>query len=128
VLLPQFRFYRSSGLPQYATSMIYTGRSDAELASLRFCDMPFTVDSAGVWADERAEATRLPAVAAYPRLYALGADAYRIASALHSGRVRSGELLPGASGWMELGPNGALSRRLECVEMRADGLVPTVIR
>jgi outer membrane PBP1 activator LpoA protein len=128
VLLPQFRFYRSSGLPQYATSMIYTGRPDAELASMRFCDMPFTVDSSGVWAAERTVASRLPAVAAYPRLYALGADAYRVASSLHGGRFRSGELLPGASGWMEWGTNGALSRRLECVEMRADGLVPTVVR
>ncbi|WP_169577476.1 penicillin-binding protein activator [Sinimarinibacterium sp. CAU 1509] len=125
VLLPQFRFYRSSGLPQYATSMIYNGRPDAELASLRFCDMPFTVDSSGVWADERSQASRLPAVAAYPRLYALGADAYRVATALHSGRFRSGELLPGASGWMEWTARGTLTRRLECVEMRADGLVPT---
>ncbi|MFP5304673.1 MAG: penicillin-binding protein activator [Gammaproteobacteria bacterium] len=125
VLLPQLRFYRATGLPHYATSLVYDGRPDRELAGLRFCDMPFMLDAAGDWAQQRALATQLSAVASYPRLYALGRDAYQLATSLQSGRLRVGDALDGASGRLEWAGSSALLRRLDCVEMQADGLVPT---
>ncbi|MEQ1439650.1 penicillin-binding protein activator [Fontimonas sp. SYSU GA230001] len=123
VLLPQFRFYRASGLPLYATSLIYDGRADADLSGLRFCDMPFMLDAEGDWSRERAEAAGLASAAAYPRLYALGRDAYQIARALQRGELRVGDGYRGASGQMEWAGSSALVRRLDCVDLRADGVV-----
>lgn len=127
VLLPQFRFYRASGLPHYATSLVYDGRPDAELAGLRFCDMPFMVDAQGPWMQERTMAARLPADATYPRLYALGRDAHDVAMSLQRGSLRVGDAFNGATGRLEWTGSSVLGRRLECVELRADRLVSTVL-
>lgn len=126
VLLPQFRFYRAGGLPLYATSLIYDGRIDAEVAGLRFCDMPFMVEADSDWSRERAAAGRLPSVAAYPRLYALGRDAHQIATSMQRGELRVGDGVSGASGRLEWSGSSALVRRLDCVDMRANGLVAAV--
>ncbi len=122
VLMPQLRFYRASDLPHYATSLVYNGRIDRDLNGLRFCDMPFMLDQVGELAIERQRAERLPWVAATPRLYALGWDAYRVATALRSGQLRVGDPAQGASGRFEWSGSSALLRRLECAEMR-DGVV-----
>lgn len=126
VLLPQFRFHRASGLPHYATALVYDGRPDAELAGLRFCDMPFMLDAQNAWAQERTLAARLPADAAYPRLYALGRDAYDVAVSLQRGTLRVGDAYAGATGRLEWTGSSALGRRLDCAELRADRLVSTV--
>ncbi|WP_159431069.1 penicillin-binding protein activator [Fontimonas thermophila] len=127
VLLPQFRFYRAGGLPHYATALAYDGKPDPELTGLRFCDIPFMLDAQGVWAQERALAARLPAAAAYPRLYALGRDAYDLAVALQRGFLRVGDGYTGAIGRLEWIGSSVLARRLDCAELRASGLVPTAL-
>lgn len=120
VLLPQFRFHRATGLPHYATSMVYDGRGDAELAGLRFCDMPFMLDTTGELAQERQQASSLSNVGAYPRLYALGRDAYAVAAALQRGGLRVGDSLDGATGVLEWGDSSTIQRRLRCAALRAD--------
>lgn len=122
VLMPQLRFYRASDLPHYATSLVYTGRADRDLNGLRVCDMPFMLDQSGSLAEERTRAMSLPPVAATPRLYALGWDAYRVATALRSGQLRVGDAAQGVSGRFEWNGSSALLRRLECAEVR-DGVV-----
>ncbi len=124
LLMPQLRFYRASDLPHYATSLVYSGRIDRDLNGLRFCDMPFRLDQAGELAMERQRAERLPWVAGTPRLYALGWDAYRIATALRSGQLRVGDPAQGASGRFEWSGSSALLRRLECAEMRDGAVLP----
>lgn len=123
VLLPQFRFHRATGLPHYATSMVYAGRGDVDLAGLRFCDMPFMLDDSGPLADERRQALSASSVSAYPRLYALGRDAYEVAAALQDGRLRVGDSLDGASGTLEWADSSVIGRRLRCAGLRADGIV-----
>lgn len=122
ILMPQLRFYRASDLPHYATSLVYSGKADRDLNGLRICDMPFMLDQAGALADERVRASQLPSVAATPRLYALGWDAYRVAVGLRSGQLRVGDAAQGVSGRLEWSGSSALLRRLECAEMR-DGVI-----
>ncbi len=124
VLMPQLRFYRASDLPHYATSLVYSGKIDRDLNGLRFCDMPFMLDQVGELAVERQRAERLPWVAGTPRLYALGWDAYRVATALRSGQLRVGDAAQGASGRFEWSGSSALQRHLECAEMRDGVLLP----
>ncbi|HEY1075878.1 MAG TPA: penicillin-binding protein activator [Fontimonas sp.] len=124
ILMPQLRFYRASDLPHYSTSLVFGGRADRDLSGLRFCDMPFMIDQAGELAQQRERAQRLPWVATTPRLYALGWDAYRIASALRTGQLRVGDAAQGASGRFEWSDSSALLRRLECAEMRDGAVLP----
>ena len=72
-------------------------------------------------------AAQLPADATYPRLYALGRDAYDVAMSLQRGTLRVGDAFNGATGRLEWTGSSALGRRLECVELRADRLVSTVL-
>jgi uncharacterized protein len=126
VLLPQFRFHRATGLPHYATALVYDGRPDGELAGLRFCDMPFMLAADGDLASERGLASSLPTVGSFPRLYALGRDAYGVAAALQRGQLRVGDAVEGASGYLEWGGGGVLARRVDCAEMHAERVVPSL--
>ena len=98
----QVRPFLSAALPTYATSLVYSGRNDAlanvDLNGIRFVEMPWLVQP-----DH-------PAVMSYPRFdsiapelqrfYALGVDAFRLASELV--RKRSGITLDGVTGKLTL--------------------------
>lgn len=124
LLGPQFRFQRAGDLPIYATALVYDGRTDADRAGIRFCDTPWTIGDTLVWAPQRAEVEKLPSVAGQPRLYALGRDAYRVASGLLRGELRTGDAIDGATGRLAWNSGGVISRSLDCVQIQADGLRP----
>lgn len=119
LLRPQLRFYRASGIPVYATSHVYTGnlspQQDLDLDGIQFGDTPWTLAPAGLMAEARDRVARLwPAEhARYPRLYALGYDAYGLAAQLATGHLRGGFGYPGATGLLSLQANGRISRGLQ---------------
>ena len=99
------RPFLSNVLPTYATSLVYSGRNDAlanlDLNGIRFVEMPWLVQP-----DH-------PAVMGYPRFdslapelqrfYALGIDAFRLASELARNRTRID--LDGVTGKLTLSPS-----------------------
>lgn len=118
MIWPQLRYYRSSSLPVYATSLIYDGGIDTELNGVRFCDMPWMLDSkvANLTA-ARADAASFASARSQPRLYALGQDAFLLAGLIQKGDFQPAAGYPGASGQLSLGAGGVVSRRLECVQI-----------
>ncbi|MFV1973031.1 MAG: penicillin-binding protein activator [Thiohalobacterales bacterium] len=84
LILPQLRFFRASRVPVYSTSHVYSGHldkaRDTDMNGLRFCDLPWMLDTDGNWQHlKQAINDRWPANAAhYGRFYALGIDALRI--------------------------------------------------
>ena len=80
-ILPLLKFYYAGDIPVYATSLIYTGTSNPhdnqDLEGVIFTDMPWILSS-------RFKQRRSMNM---PRLYALGADAYFIATHLHHGSI-----------------------------------------
>ncbi len=124
LLAPQFRFHRSGDLPIYATAQVYDGGGDADRAGIRFCDTPWTVGDAVIWAPQRLEVEGLASVAALPRLHALGRDAQRVAQGLTQGSLRRGDGLDGASGRLQWRDSGQIERLPECVQLRGDGVRP----
>ena len=125
LLAPQFRFHRSGDLPIYATAQVYDGgRGDADRAGIRFCDTPWTVGDALIWAPQRLEVEGLASVTALPRLHALGRDAQRVAQGLIQGSLRRGDGLDGASGRLQWRDSGQIERAPECVQLRSDGVRP----
>ncbi len=124
LLGPQFRFQRAGDLPIYATALIYDGRTDADRSGIRFCDAPWVIGDALIWAPQRAEVETLASERAQPRLHALGRDAYRVASSLLRGELRIGDSIDGASGRLSWSNGGVIERALECVQLQSDGLRP----
>ncbi|AXQ28178.1 penicillin-binding protein activator [Solimonas sp. K1W22B-7] len=114
------RFYFAGDLPMYATSAIYAGRPDNDTGGMRFCDMPWML-SAQAYPAERAEAAQLPSQRRDPRLFAFGYDAQAIAATLRPGATLS--RMPGMTGLLSIGANGAVRRGLQCAEIQPDSLL-----
>jgi hypothetical protein len=105
------RPYLGSTVAVYATSQINDGRDDrvgdADMNGVRFVDMPWIVQPSS------------PAVVGYPRpqgmppalerFYALGIDAYRIATELAAGRTNFA--FDGVTGRITVGTGGVVERR-----------------
>ena len=124
MIWPQLRFYRATGLPVYATSLIYSGSGDNELNGVRFCDMPMMLQADSAWAGLRIDATDLPAIKNQPRLFALGFDAYNLVSLMQAGKIQTGTVFPAASGGLVMKPNGAIARALSCAQFKDGGIRP----
>ena len=127
-LMPQLAYHHGEGLPVYATSHVWSGVpdpvNDRDLDGLVFGDMPWLVAPAESDRLLREQIdTAYPGRAmALPRLYAFGADAYRLATGLR--RIAGDRLssIDGHSGRLSVGANHRISRRL--VWTRFAGGVP----
>jgi outer membrane PBP1 activator LpoA protein len=110
-------------LPVYATSQINTAPGDRlrnfDLAGVRFVDMPWIVQPDHPSAAGFARPAGMEGDAA--RFYALGIDAYRIASALADGE-RAFEL-KGVTGQIALAASGTIDRRPLAATFRDGRLV-----
>jgi outer membrane PBP1 activator LpoA protein len=117
LLEPQLEFHRAGDLPVYTTSHVFSGvpdpDSDWDLNGLFFTDIPWILDNLedadplygsviGHWPSARNR---------YPRLYALGIDAFAIVP--HLGRLGESEqaVLNGRTGRLTLGANGRVHRQ-----------------
>ncbi len=118
LIRPQLRFYRASRVPVYATSHIYSGsrneRLDQDLNGIRFGDMPWILDQNADLQQARDMAAKLwpSSYAQLPRLYALGFDAYALATQIAKNNLRAGFGYPAASGVLTLQGGGRISRGL----------------
>lgn len=115
LILPQLRFYRASGLPIVSTSLIYEGRG-IDWPRMSVCDMPWMLETQGQWAQARSEAAAMDAgpMRGYPRLVALGGDAFRVASRLLANTLHTGDRIDAASGRLVIGGDGRIARELSC--------------
>lgn len=117
-LMPQLAFHHGADLPVYATSHVWSGVqdpiNDRDLDGIVFGDMPWLI--APTEADrllrEQLDATMLGHATPLLRLYAFGADAYRLAIGLR--RIAGDRLasIAGHSGRLSVGANHRISRRL----------------
>lgn len=121
----QFRFHRAQDLPAYATSMIYDdqARPGADLVGSRFCDMNWMIDPTAQ-AELRASSARLPGRDRQPRLFAMGLDAFALASQVARGLSGNEAALLGATGELRFGRDGVIERRLDCARFTAGGIAP----
>ncbi|HUH00197.1 MAG TPA: penicillin-binding protein activator [Gammaproteobacteria bacterium] len=124
LIRPQLRFHYASQLPVYSTSLIYdpTGANQADLDGVMFSDMPWRVGAGDMEFMAQFRAFGRNALDRNGRLYAFGADAYRLVPLLHN---RSGALdagVDGLTGVLRVGSDGRVHRELEWGRFR-DGRV-----
>lgn len=118
---PQLRYYHAEDLPIYSGGRIYAGtpdpRQDKDLNGVQFCAMPWLLGSSETWRTRRAEVTQAwPSRARrYERLYAMGNDAYLLASKLRNANWSQLPLIPGATGELSR-QQQRIVRTLPCTE------------
>ncbi len=116
---PQLRFHHAGDLPVYSTSHVYQANDDPaidrDMDGLMFCDIPWTLDTQGTWAQQREHVEKLwPARARRDeRLFALGFDAFQVVPWLKMLHLPGFARFPGATGILSLDENKHLHRALE---------------
>ncbi len=109
-LKPALRFHFADGLPVFATSQAAIGEDLAGLAGFELTEMPVFADPT----EEHEALRRAFNLQGDPlgELYALGFDAYRLATWLPILHPDSQVALPGATGYLWLEPGGKFRRDL----------------
>ena len=114
---PLLNFYYAGRLPIYATSNIYTGVKnslDRDLDRIQFCDMPWILDNTihnrlihqsikKLWGKDFAQ---------YSRLYALGVDAYKLATQMQQLLAMPEIGISGMTGILKINHNNIIYRKL----------------
>lgn len=120
VLRPQLEFHHAQDLPVLSTSHVYAGRRDPDrdrdLDGLVFLDGPWLID-AGTAVEESLRRTTLlelweETMERYPRLVALGIDAYRVVPYLEVLRQYENESVDGFTGQLRVRGDGRVERQL----------------
>ncbi|OMH36521.1 penicillin-binding protein activator [Motiliproteus sp. MSK22-1] len=118
---PTLAFHYAAKLPVYATSHVYTGAPapeiDQDLNDILFCDIPWILN-----ADDSLrsglELHRNNTQSRFGKLYALGADVYRISAYLNQLQTMEGSYLNGESGRLSINPDGRVVRSLDWAQFR----------
>lgn len=115
LIRPQLRFHYASDLPVYATSSIYdAGRgSNADLDGVLFADMPWRVGAGDPAYMAQFRAFGPNALERSGRLYAFGADAYRLVPLLHNRSETLAGGVEGQTGRLRVDASGRVQRELE---------------
>jgi outer membrane PBP1 activator LpoA protein len=101
---PLLKFYYAGDLPVYSISLVYSGipspTADQDLNGIVFDDMPW------VFNPMAAKSSR------FPRLYALGKDAFTVVMKRGQWRSSPGSTISGYTGVLSLNPGNRISRQL----------------
>lgn len=122
LLAPQLRFHYAGDLPTYATREIYApegATSDVDLDGILFPDSPWLLSPDAAALDLKSTLASFwpQRVAQWPRLFAMGFDAYRLIPLLY-GPASGFSAVPAMSGELSLDENGRVHRRLPLAQFR----------
>lgn len=120
LIRPQLKFYRASNIPVYATSSVYPGTpnpgANRDEDGITFCDTPWTLSEKPRITKPRSRIKQLwpQAFASYPRLFALGLDAYRLIPLVNARALAPGTHFQGYTGSLYNNGQGRILRGLKC--------------
>jgi len=129
-LVPQLKFHRAASVPMFATSQAYTGlennQQDIDLNKLIITDIPWILDeNKGSDPIYRALKRNHPEYFdSFVRLYALGADAYRLVPNLNSLTRSSNITFKGATGILSINSLGKVNREADWGQFNKGILAP----
>lgn len=117
-LVPQLKYHRSGQLPLLATSHVYSGQSDPQqnidLNDLIICDIPWVFEELAA-EDPVYQALKNQSpenFASAIRLYALGADAYKLIPQLNKLSRDPTSSMEGATGTLSINSQGHVIRKM----------------
>lgn len=113
---PTLAFNFANDLPVYATSHIYSGEpnpsKDRDLNGIFYCDVPWLLQSSEL--QQQVEEALPHGQGSYARLYALGADAFRLLPQLNLLKTIPDSQVFGSTGALQLDSEQRIIRRSEC--------------
>ena len=123
-LVPALRYHFADHLPVYATSQSVRGNALKSLAGFQLTEMPLFADGQQPALQQAFNLSSSPV----SELYALGFDAYQLATWLPILDAQSQAVIPASSGRLVLRSDGHFRRELPLAEIDADGQLETLIR
>jgi len=114
---PQLYYYQTDRLPVYATPGVYSGlintARDSDLDHVNFCDAPWLLNKGymGTLSMDALQAAWQSFSGSYLRLFAMGLDAYHLASRLKTPDMSAYD---GATGKLSLVADNRIKRNLAC--------------
>ncbi|MDG1580748.1 penicillin-binding protein activator [Pseudomonas sp. GOM6] len=118
---PTLAFQYAGDLPVYATSHLYTGGHNPtqfqDLEGIRFCETPWLLD-ANDNLRQQVDQQWPQAASSLGRLYAMGADAFRLAPRLSQLKALPDSRVEGLSGNLSLNQAQRIERQLPWAEFR----------
>lgn len=127
LIMPQLTFHQGEPIAVYATSHVYSGRTDAgadrDLNGLIFCDIPWLLDpsDSGPLSQQSLSSQIQQTPSDYLRLIALGIDAYRLLPKLERFGAEPRSRYSGATGTLSLNSGNRIQRQLHCAQFE-DGI------
>lgn len=116
---PQLEFHRIGDIPVYATSHVFSGEPDPDddwdMNGLFFTEIPWILDQIG---DDTADGEDTvdegwpDSQDRFPRLFALGADAFEVLPLLEQLQAGSGDAHDGRTGRLTVNDDGRIERQL----------------
>ncbi len=120
LIRPTLQYLKVDRIPVYATSHIYSGQPNAgrnmDLNGIIYTEIPYILEGSQIGAVNASSGK-------YPRLYAMGADAFMIAKNLKK-MVQSRRVLSGGTGMIRLGGNRFLQRQLSWATFKKGRTTP----
>ncbi len=127
---PILNFYYAEKLPVYGTSAIYSGNpmpnKDQDLNGVHFCDMPWILPQTNIMQETHSTLQKQwpNSVNQSPRFFALGMDAYLLATQLENAQGLSSRRNSGFTGELELNNYQRIQRGLVCARFEEGVPVP----
>ena len=124
-IMPMLKYYYADNLPVYSTSIIYNGvpkqHDDHDLDQIQFTEMPWVLNKLPKELKDIQNKSKIIWSKSFqknPKMYALGVDAYFLAS-----RINQMSLFPhlginGATGTLYLSPNQHVYREVSWAKMK----------
>lgn len=126
---PMLNFYHAESLAVYGTSSIYSGNpmpnKDQDLNGVHFCDMPWILPQSSAMQDSYSALQKQwpNSVNQSPRFFALGMDAYQLATQLENAGISSRNTA-GFTGDLHLNNYQRVQRGLVCARFEQGVPVP----
>ena len=119
-IMPAFKFNRAGNLPVYATSHVYTGKTnrelDRDLNGLVFCDLPWVLQNHSPL--KKVFTDNWPQQESFTRLFALGIDAYHLIHNLDYLEDNDYAFYDGQTGNIQLNESKRITRKLLWAKFR----------
>lgn len=129
LIRPQLKYNYAGELPIFSISDMYepSPTANQDLDGLVFADMPWMLapDAATLGARDDAQSLWSEGTRRRSRLYAFGADAFRLLDELRSPDTFR-DTLAGFTGRLTLGPQGRVMRTLDWAQIQADGTIKPI--
>ncbi|MDN5869799.1 MAG: penicillin-binding protein activator [Nitrococcus sp.] len=131
LIRPQIRFHYGMGVPVIATAQAYEGTpqpaADQDMNGLLLAEIPWLIPrpnaaTAGALSRDRMTELWPQSTQHYPRLYALGMDAYRLTALIPLLHGNRGLQVKGRTGELTMDARGVIHRELEPAHF-VDGLL-----